>query len=104
VLYVSAHANFFCIRHEGKPFLALEYCGGGSLQRQLDGTPQPPREAAQLVQILARAVEAAHAKQILHRDLKPSNVLLTEDGTLKVADFGLAKKLDSVHARDASPH
>jgi eukaryotic-like serine/threonine-protein kinase len=82
--------------HDGKPFLALEFCGGGSLHRQLNATPQPPREAAQQVHILARAVEAAHAKQILHRDLKPSNVLLTDDGTLKIADFGLAKRLDSL--------
>jgi eukaryotic-like serine/threonine-protein kinase len=92
------HANIVQVfeigEHEGKPFLALEFCGGGSLQRRLNGTPQPPREAAQRVQTLARAVEAAHAKQLVHRDLKPSNVLITEDGTLKIADFGLAKKLD----------
>jgi tRNA A-37 threonylcarbamoyl transferase component Bud32 len=80
--------------HEGKPFFSLEFCGGGSLERKLRGTPLPPREAAQLVETLARAVHAAHTHQIVHRDLKPANVLLAEDGAPKITDFGLAKKLD----------
>jgi WD40 repeat protein/tRNA A-37 threonylcarbamoyl transferase component Bud32 len=80
--------------HEGKPFLALEFCGGGSLAQKLNGTPLPPREAAALVETLARAMQAAHGKGIVHRDLKPANVLLADDGTPKITDFGLAKKLD----------
>jgi WD40 repeat protein len=79
---------------QGRPFFSLEYCAGGTLDRKLSGTPLPPAEAARLVETLARAVQAAHAKQVIHRDLKPANVLLTEDGTPKVTDFGLAKKLD----------
>jgi serine/threonine-protein kinase len=50
--------------HEGKPFLALEFCPGGSLDRRLDGTPLPPREAARLVQTLAAAMHAAHQAQV----------------------------------------
>jgi WD40 repeat protein len=80
--------------HDGLPYLSLEYCGGGSLAAKLKGTPLPPREAAQLVETLARAMQVAHAQQIVHRDLKPANVLLTAEGTPKITDFGLAKKLD----------
>jgi formylglycine-generating enzyme required for sulfatase activity len=80
--------------HDGRPFLALEYVAGGSLAQRLDGTPQQPRAAAELVQTLAHAVQAAHEKGVIHRDLKPANVLLAEDGTPKITDFGLAKQLD----------
>src|SRR5262249_14379886 len=76
------------------PFFSLEYCPGGSLAKQLAGTPLPPREAAGLVEVLARAMHAAHGQNVVHRDLKPANVLLGADGTPKVGDFGLAKKLD----------
>jgi hypothetical protein len=76
------------------PYLVLEFLEGGSLNRKLQGTPLPFKEAARLVEVLARAVEAAHQKQIVHRDLKPANVMLGADGTPKVGDFGLAKKLD----------
>jgi serine/threonine-protein kinase len=80
--------------HDGRPFLALEYVPGGSLAQKLDGTPQPPRDAAELVEPLARAVQAAHDQGVIHRDLKPANVLLAADGTPKLTDFGLAKQLD----------
>jgi tRNA A-37 threonylcarbamoyl transferase component Bud32 len=80
--------------HEGRPFFSMEYCPGGSLERHLGGTPLPPPEAARLVQALAGAVQHAHAAGVVHRDLKPANVLLAEGGTPKVADFGLAKRLD----------
>jgi tRNA A-37 threonylcarbamoyl transferase component Bud32 len=80
--------------HNGLPYFSLEFCGGGSLEKQLAGTPLPPREAAALVEKLAGAMQAAHDQHVIHRDLKPANVLLTEDGTPKITDFGLAKKLD----------
>jgi WD40 repeat protein len=80
--------------HEGRAFCALEYVGGGTLARRLAATPLPPRDAAALVETLAGAVQYAHDRHVLHRDLKPGNVLLAEDGTPKVADFGLAKRLD----------
>jgi WD40 repeat protein/serine/threonine protein kinase len=81
---------------DGRPYLALEYVDGGSLADRLRGTPLPADEAARLVEVLARAVDVAHKRGVVHRDLKPANVLLTADGTPKVVDFGLAKRLDGV--------
>jgi serine/threonine protein kinase len=93
-----AHPNIVQIyeigEQNGCPFLALEYVSGGSLAQQLDGTPVAPRQAAELVLALAEAVQHAHERGIVHRDLKPANVLLLADGTPKVTDFGLAKRLD----------
>jgi formylglycine-generating enzyme required for sulfatase activity len=76
------------------PYFALEFCPGGSLARKLAATPQPPTDAAKIVETLSCAVQAAHDKNVIHRDLKPANVLLDADGRLKITDFGLAKKLD----------
>src|SRR5262249_54954267 len=88
---------------EGLPFFSLEFCGAGSLDRRLEGTPQPPRQAAELVRTLAEAMRAAHDANVVHRDLKPANVLLAADGTPKITDFGLAKKLDEQsHTRAGS--
>ena len=80
--------------HEGRPYFTLEFVEGGSLAQKLGGMPQPVRQAAKLVGILARAVEVAHQGGIIHRDLKPANVLLTADGTPKITDFGLARRLE----------
>jgi serine/threonine protein kinase len=78
----------------GLPFVSLELLDGGTLADRLAGTPQPGRPAAELVVTLARAMHAAHRLGIVHRDLKPSNVLFDRDGTPKIADFGLAKRLE----------
>lgn len=79
---------------DGLPYFSLEYCPGGSLARKTDGTPMDPREAAALIERLARGVHAAHQQNVIHRDLKPANILLTGEGEPKITDFGLAKRLD----------
>jgi serine/threonine protein kinase len=100
----------------GRPYFALEYIADGTLAQHLKGAPQPARLAAQFVEVLARAVHAAHTNGVVHRDLKPANILLVFDepstarddkgarphGALaaegrlltaapKIADFGVAK-------------
>src|SRR5262249_19943295 len=82
------------IEADGCLYCSLELVEGGSLDRRPAGPPLPPRGAAELVEVLARAMHHAHQRGIVHRDLKPANVLLTADGTPKVTDFGLAKRLD----------
>jgi serine/threonine protein kinase/lipoprotein NlpI len=78
----------------GLPFVALELLEGGSLDTFLAGTPQPGDASAKLSATLARAIHAAHQAGIIHRDLKPSNVMFGSDGTPKITDFGLAKRLE----------
>ena len=91
---------------DGKPFFSLEFCEGGSLADKLAGAPLPPLQMAALVELLARAMHAAHLQGIVHRDLKPANVLLGPPpsslgggtpalpfGIPKITDFGLAKDI-----------
>ena len=85
----------------GQPYFSLEFCEGGTLTEQLNKKPPSPREAAELIETLARAMHYAHLRGVVHRDLKPANVLLTADGTPKITDFGLAKRIDD-EARDVS--
>jgi tRNA A-37 threonylcarbamoyl transferase component Bud32 len=80
--------------HDGLPYLALEYVEGGSLADEVE-TTRKPTDAARLVRALAEAMQVVHAAGIIHRDLKPGNVLLAKDGTPKLTDFGLAKRLDA---------
>ena len=79
---------------EGRPFFSLEFVDGASLDKKIQGTPVAAPEAAHLSKVLAQAMEYAHQRGIIHRDLKPANVLLTADGTPKIGDFGLAKRLE----------
>lgn len=81
---------------DGRPYLVMEFADGGSLDRELNNTPQNPYRAAEMLETIARAVQFAHEHGVLHRDLKPANVLRTRDGTLKLTDFGLAKQMESV--------
>jgi len=81
---------------ESRPFFSLEYVDGGNLEDKLEKGPMAWREAAKMMSVVADAIHAAHETGIVHRDLKPANVLLTPDGTPKVTDFGIAKRLDAI--------
>ena len=76
----------------GVYYLAMELAAGGSVQQQLDNRgPLEPEEATRICTQVCRGLAAAHAQGLTHRDIKPHNLLMTSDGAVKVADFGLAK-------------
>ena len=79
---------------DGRPYFTMELVEGGSLAQKIGGMPQPACPSAVLVTQVAEAVQFAHESDIIHRDLTPANILLTADGTPKVTDFGLARRLE----------
>src|SRR5512143_2323587 len=80
------HPNICQIFDIGSDYLVLEYVEGKPLS-----SPLPEKEAVRLAIQIAAALEAAHKKGIIHRDLKPGNIMVTEEGAVKLLDFGLAK-------------
>jgi serine/threonine protein kinase len=83
-----------CEEHDGRLYLSMELLEGGSLKEYVrPQDPLVPEQAAQLLITLASAIQYAHEQGIVHRDLKPGNVLYTREGTPKVTDFGLARRL-----------
>jgi predicted Ser/Thr protein kinase len=82
--------------------IAMELVEGETLQQRLTHGAIPIEEALHIAKQLAEALEAAHERGILHRDLKPGDIMLTQDGKVKVLDFGLAKSLESQPASNLS--
>jgi serine/threonine-protein kinase len=84
------------VEEEGRHYLVMEYVEGGSLQDLLAAQgPLPSTRAVEIALDLADALTRAHRLGIIHRDLKPANVLLAEDGTPRLTDFGIAHVADS---------
>jgi WD40 repeat protein/tRNA A-37 threonylcarbamoyl transferase component Bud32 len=81
--------------YQGRPFLAMEWVAGGSLASRLDGKPWPPREAASLLETLARAIHLAHSEGVVHRDLKPANILLHKGEPGRKNDQGESSRSES---------
>jgi urea transport system substrate-binding protein len=95
-----SHPNVIAIHEicqQGQTYyLVLEYAPGGSLgDRLAGGTPLPLFEATQALIDACKGVGAAHAASLIHRDIKPANFMRAADGSIKVADFGLAKAADA---------
>ncbi len=78
---------------DGTRFLVMEYVEGETLGSHLKNGPVAVEDALDIAKQIAEALEAAHEQGVIHRDLKPANVMIREDGTVKVLDFGLAKAM-----------
>ena len=85
---------FDVVDHEGQPCLVMQYLPSRSLQAVLtERGPLPAREVARIGSELAAALAAAHRADIVHRDVKPGNVLVADDGTARITDFGISHAL-----------
>ena len=89
------HPNILAVydvgRQDNSPYIVSELLRGDSLRERLQAGPIPLRKAIDYGQQIARGLAAAHDAGIVHRDLKPENVFITDDGPVKILDFGLAK-------------
>ena len=77
----------------GQLYIAMEFVPGQTLHARLAAGPLSTADALRFAGEVAEAIEEAHSRRFVHRDLKPSNIMLTQQGRVKVMDFGLAKRL-----------
>jgi serine/threonine protein kinase len=93
----NAIAVYDVAEHDGQPWLIMEYLPSRSLATVIaEQGPLPPEEVARIGTQVASALNAAHAAGIVHRDVKPANVLLGDDGTVKITDFGISRAVGDV--------
>src|SRR6516225_4665557 len=89
------HPNIVSIhhvgQHDGSPYIVTELLPGETLRERLRRGPIPPRKAIEYAVQIANGLAAAHDRGIVHRDLKPENLFVTNDGRIKILDFGLAR-------------
>ena len=86
--------------HGDALFLVMEYIAGETLHRRLQDGRTAAVRALRVAGEIAEALQEAHARRFLHRDLKPANIMLTEQGHVKVMDFGLAKRVEDLPSPD----
>jgi beta-lactam-binding protein with PASTA domain/tRNA A-37 threonylcarbamoyl transferase component Bud32 len=95
------HPNIVSIYDRGESdgtyYIAMEYIDGPTLKEEITSrAPLPEAEAVGYAQQVLQALEFAHRRGVIHRDIKPHNMMLTEDGLLKVTDFGIARAANQV--------
>lgn len=101
------HPNILAIydvgTHEGLPYVVSELLEGETLRERTRSGAIPVRKTIDYAQQISRGLAAAHAKGIVHRDLKPENLFITQDGHVKILDFGLAKLTNPLGDFNAEP-
>jgi len=103
-----SHPNVIAVHDVGtfedQIFIAMEYISGRTLSQWLEQEQRPYRDVLDVFIQAGRGLAAAHAAGVVHRDFKPDNVLVSDNGQVKVLDFGLARAVESVHQEsDAQP-
>ncbi len=100
------HPNILAVHdigvHEGATWIVAELLEGETLRQRMDARPLPPRAALDYAIQIANGLAAAHEHDIVHRDIKPANLFVTQDGRIKILDFGLAKLLSPEASGDAT--
>jgi serine/threonine protein kinase len=108
-----SHENIVIIyevgEYSGSPFMVLEFLQGQPLMKTIAGQRLPAARAVELMVPVVRALACAHEQGIVHRDLKPENIVVTDSGSIKVLDFGIAKVLQGDEppespSPDGQPH
>lgn len=94
-----SHPNVVQVYHSGQEgetnYIVMEYVRGKNLRQILAANQRlQPRQAAEVVRHVLKALEAAHDKGVIHRDVKPENILVSSEGSVKVTDFGIARALE----------
>jgi len=85
-------AHIYAIEEtEDEMFIVMEYIDGRELKNKIEASPIPSEEVIKTALQIAEGLEAAHKRGVVHRDIKSSNIMITEDGKVKIMDFGLAK-------------